>query len=48
MHAASKRMEKQMRKVISSVTGFSGMEIGSACAEKLQKSIAAKKTIRRK
>jgi hypothetical protein len=35
-------MEKQMRKVISGVMDFSGMEIGLACAEKLQKSIAAK------
>jgi hypothetical protein len=37
-------MEKQIRKVISGVTDFSGREIGSACAEKLQKSIAVKKT----
>jgi hypothetical protein len=41
MHVASKRIEKLMRKVISGVSGFSGMEIGLACEENGQRNKAA-------
>jgi hypothetical protein len=40
MHVASKRIEKLMRKVISGVSGFSGMEIGLACEENGQRNKA--------
>jgi hypothetical protein len=42
MHVASRRIEKLMRKVISGVTGFSGMEIGLACKENGQRNSTAK------